>query len=129
MNRLLSILAVLALMAAGTGACPSAQAAEAHGVAAGTPGHSMPGGHETDEPCHGETAVGAETEPQPADGSSPCCAGGAACADCALLTVVLADPAAEPVAAPPGLVRAYTPATASALTITFEPPPPKAVRV
>lgn len=129
MNRLLTILAVLALIAAGAGVCPSAHAAEAHGVAAGTPGHAMPGVHQTVEPCNGGGDVGAETEPQPADALGPCCDGGAACADCALLTVVLADPAAEPGAAPPVLLRAFTPATVPALTITFEPPPPKAVRV
>lgn len=123
MNRLLSLLAVLALLVAGAGVCPAAHGLSADGDMAGTMAHAV--ADDTETPCHGETAGGEKTKPQPDAGPHPCCDGGAACGDCALLTVVLAEPAAEPGGPEPGQPRAFSPASAPDLIFVFDPPPPR----
>ncbi|MEQ8404535.1 MAG: hypothetical protein RKE49_05510 [Oceanicaulis sp.] len=126
MNWFLSVLAGLALLVAGAGVCPSAHGLEAHAAMAGAPSQPAPGVHDMDEPCHGEDSETADTEPRPAGDTAACCDGGAACGDCALLTVTLADPAAEPGAPALGHLRAFRPDAAPTLVFAFDPPPPRA---
>ncbi len=125
---MLSILTVLVLIEAGIGVCPSAHAAGpvtmthdepamAHSAHAGDSRAAM----EAREPCADDAAARSPDD-------ETCCEGGAACGDCALHSVIFADPSGAPVTLSPELVRVFAPVTAPQPPITFEPPPPRSAR-
>lgn len=128
MKWLFSILAVLVLVEAGIGVCPSAHAAGPVAMTHDEPAmaHSAHAGHsgaamEAHEPCADDAAA-------PASHDETCCEGGAACGDCALLSVIFADPSGALLTLSPELVRVFAPVTAPQPPVTFEPPPPRVAR-
>ncbi|MGX6646733.1 hypothetical protein ACWCOP_02180 [Maricaulaceae bacterium MS644] len=128
MNWLLSILAVLVLVEAGIGVCPSAHAAAPFAMTDDEPAmaQSAHAGHssapmQSGEPC-------ADHEPTLISQDQACCDGGAACGDCALLSVIFADTSGQLAMERPALVRVFAPVTAPQPPFTFEPPPPRSAR-
>jgi len=124
---LFSILAVLVLIEAGIGVCPTAHAAAPAGMSHGEPvmAPMSPAGHsgaamETHEPCADDAAA--------AISQGQTCCDAAACGDCALLGGIVPETSGQPAMARPALVRVFAPVTAPQPPVTFEPPPPRSAR-
>ncbi|MEQ8433767.1 MAG: hypothetical protein RIA71_05960 [Oceanicaulis sp.] len=127
MKWLLSILAVLVLVEAGIGVCPSAHAAGPVAMTHDGPAMAQPAhaGHtaaiKAHEACDEDAAIRTSHD-------ETCCDGGPACGDCALLSVIFAETAGAPAMERPALARVFAPATAPQPPFTFEPPPPRYAR-
>jgi hypothetical protein len=122
---LLSILAVLVLVEAGIGVCPSA-----HAAGPGVMTHDEPAMAQSAHADHSSAAMKsnepcADHEPALTSQDQTCCDGGAACGDCALLSVIFAETSGQPAMERPALVRVFAPVTAPQPPFTFEPPPPR----
>jgi hypothetical protein len=125
---LLSILAVLVLIEAGIGVCPTAHAAAPAGMSHDKPAMvpmSAAGHSGAAMGTHGPCADDAEAAISP---DQTCCDGGAACGDCALLSVIVPETSGQPAMSRPALVRVFAPVTAPQPPVTFEPPPPRSAR-
>jgi len=125
----LSILAVLVLIEAGIGVCPTAHAAAPAGMSHDGPAMAQmsAAGHsgaaiKAHESCADDMAV-------PISQDQTCCDGGAACGDCALLSVIVPETSGQPAMVRPALVGVFAPVTAPQPPVTFEPPPPRSARV
>ena len=131
MSWLASLLTALVLLQSGAGICPMAEAsvegATSH-ACADTPAHVLRSDvHNHDHEAHKDHTAMVQHAPS-ADGHAceDACGGGAACADCALLSAVF-TPALSSLPHPaPELVRVYDAHSVLSSSESFDPPPPKA---
>lgn len=129
MSWFASLLTALVLLQSGAGVCPMAETSVEGGTShacADTPAHVLRSDAHHHDHDGDHTAVDPHDMAMDGHACEDACGGGAACADCALLSAVF-TPALSSLPHPtPELVRVYEAHSVLSSSESFDPPPPKA---